>query len=150
MSPGCGDPAVKFKVSKAQASAPAVPEEGKVLVYFVQDDSHFLSHPRPTVREGIDGNWAGATHDNSYFAVSVSPGEHHVCAVWQKKVVMFQELKDSALHFTVEPGKVYFFRVENSWLRTGDTAELRLEAIDSDEGKLLIAKREMSTAQPEK
>jgi Protein of unknown function (DUF2846) len=150
VAPGCGDMSVKFKVSNAHTTAsPIALQPEKALVYFVQDDSHYLSHPHPTVRQGIDGNWVGATHSNSYYTLSVTPGEHHVCAIWQKKVNLFQGLKSSALHFTAEGGKVYFFRVENSWVNTQDVATLRLEPIDIDEGKLLIAKRQMTTSQPE-
>lgn len=149
-SSACGDLAVKFKVGNAPISASEIKlQEGKALVYFVQDDSHYLSHPHPTVRQGIDGNWVGATHSNSYYAVSVMPGEHHVCAIWQKRVNLFQELKSSALHFTAEAGKVYFVRVENSWANTQDIATLQLSPLDTDEGKLLIAKRKMTTSQSE-
>jgi hypothetical protein len=39
-----------------------------------------------TVRIGLDGTWAEASHGKSYFAFSVTPGEHHLCANWQSVI----------------------------------------------------------------
>lgn len=141
----CGSPNVKFKVSTADASAPAPAAEGQqALFYFIEDDKHFASVPKPTTREAVDGNWVGAMHGDSYFAVSVAPGEHHLCANWQRGVVLFQGKQQSVLHVTAESGQKYFFRVASSW-RSGDAADLQLEPLDSDEAQLLIAKRRVST-----
>ena len=83
-APGCGDPRIKFDVTSARSRRPLPkPEAGKAIVYFLQDDSEFNSHPRPTTRFAIDGIWVGATQSNAYFYVSVDPGEHHICAGWQ-------------------------------------------------------------------
>ena len=54
------------------------------VVYFIENDAEFTSTPKPTTRMGIDGRWVGATHGNSYLFMTVDPGEHHLCASWQK------------------------------------------------------------------
>jgi hypothetical protein len=53
-----------------------VPASGKAIVYFLQDDLKYGARPRPTTRFAIDGNWFRATHANSFFYVSVDPGDH--------------------------------------------------------------------------
>src|SRR4051812_38470391 len=52
---GCGPAAVHFLVKIDKHSHPiGQAQEGKVLVYFIQDDTQFDSRPRPTTRIGID------------------------------------------------------------------------------------------------
>src|ERR1700732_1017595 len=70
-APGCGTSGTKFDVKTNSSQHPfAKPEPGKALVYFLQYDTFFQSVPRPTTRFGLDANWIGATHSNSYFYVS--------------------------------------------------------------------------------
>lgn len=77
--PRGGTDKVKFDVKTDRSQHPlAKPEPGKTLVYFLQDDSHFLSVPKPTTPFGLDGSWVDATQSNAYFYLSVDPGEHHV------------------------------------------------------------------------
>lgn len=86
-APGCGPENVKFDVKTESKQHPMpAPEAGKALIFFLQDDAKFESRPRPTTQFGIDGAWVGATQANSYFYVSVDPGEHHLCANWQSFV----------------------------------------------------------------
>jgi hypothetical protein len=47
---------------------------------------------------GLDGEWVGATQRNSYFSLSVDPGEHHVCATEGGQLFAFA-------HFTAEAEK---------------------------------------------
>ncbi len=82
--PGCGADDARFDVKTDPAQHPiAQPEQGKALIYFLQDDRDFAARPRPTTRFGIDGSWVGATHGNSYFYTAVDPGERHLCASWE-------------------------------------------------------------------
>jgi len=90
------------------------PENGKALVYFIQDDTQFLSRPRPTTRVGIDGSWVGATQSQSYFYVSVEPGEHYVCASWQSSVGGPVAHSTAAIHLTAVAAHSYYFVVRNS------------------------------------
>jgi hypothetical protein len=67
-APGCGTDNTKFGVKTDRYQHPfAKPDSGKALVYFLQDDTDFLSRPRPTTRFGLDGSWIGATQSDAYF-----------------------------------------------------------------------------------
>jgi hypothetical protein len=146
VAPGCGPDAAKFEVKTDRGQHPvAQPDAGKALVYFIEDDSEYGSNPKPTTRAGVDGNWVGATHGNSYFYFSVDPGEHHVCASWQTAVALGQGHKTAAAHFTAEAGNVYYFTVKNTWVRDLGNAGISLEPLDSDEGLLLASKFSLST-----
>jgi Protein of unknown function (DUF2846) len=150
-TPGCGAPNAKFAVNTEKGQPhPAQPDAGKALVYFIEDDSEFESSPKPTTRIGVDGEWVGATHGNSYFHASIAPGVHHLCASWQTTVLLGQGHKAAAAHFTAEAGGVYYFSVKNEWLREHGTASVSLTPLDSDEGQLLADKLSFSTSQPKK
>jgi len=151
VAPGCGADDSKYDVTTNKTQHPLTqPDAGKALVVFIEDDSDFGSRPRPTTRAGLDGGWVGATHGNSYLYFSVDPGEHHLCASWQKAVIVRQGHKTAAAHFTAEAGKVYYFRVRNSWHREHGTALIDLTPLDSDEGLLLANRFALSTSHPKK
>jgi hypothetical protein len=133
------------KTDKAQHPI-TQPGNGRAVLYFVEDDSNFQSTPKPTTRIGLDGTWIGANHGNSYFYLTVEPGEHHLCASWQSTVGFGTRNKSAAAHFTAEPGGVYYFRVENTWLRESMILGIELSPLDSDEGQLLASKFAYSTS----
>jgi hypothetical protein len=58
--------------------------------------------------------------------------------------------QSAALHVTAEPGKAYFFTVRNRWNHVTGPTPTKLEAVDSDEGKLLIGTFAHATWQPKK
>jgi hypothetical protein len=150
--PGCGDPAAKFEVKTDKGDHPTQAEAGKALVYFVEDDSNFGSFPKPTARAGVDGKWVGATHGNSYLFFAVDPGVHHLCASWQKTVILGRGHMTSAAHFTAEAGGVYYFEIKDKFIR-GDTSaitDLSLTPLDSDEGQVLAEKYSLSTSHAKK
>src|SRR5258707_8501086 len=69
-APGCGTGNTKFDVQSNKSQHPFLkPDPGKALIYFLQDDTYFLSRPSPTTRFGLDGTWVGATQSNAYFYV---------------------------------------------------------------------------------
>jgi hypothetical protein len=152
--PGCGAENTKFDVKTDRSQHPFVkPEPGKALVYFLQDDSYFLSVPRPTTRFGLDGNWVGATQANSYFYASIDPGEHHLCAGWQSFVGFNVARKSAAAHFTTEAGHIYFFVVNDhadSGAEHQRPAGMKLSPLDSDEAQLLMSKFGFSTSRVRK
>ncbi len=93
----------------------------------------------------MDGAWVGANHGNSYFSVSVEPGEHHVCVTLQSS---FVAQRVELAHFTAEAGKTYYYRSE---LVTSRSVELlELDPIDSDQGKYLIDSFPLSVSTPKK
>ncbi len=148
VAPGCGPEGAKFDVKTDKQQHPmAPPERGKAVLYFIEDDRSFESKPAPTTRLGVDGNWVGATHGNSYLYVAVDPGEHHLCASWQSKVVLGAGLQTAAAHFTAEAGKAYYFSARNNWNQHSTTG-IDLGPLDDDEAQLLMSKFPISTSHP--
>jgi hypothetical protein len=86
---------------------------------------------------GLDGDWLGATHGNSYFYFLVSPGIHHLCANWQSVVLLGKKRQTAALHFTAKPGGIYYFEVKNTYWLDHGSAGMSLQPVDSDQGQLL-------------
>lgn len=145
-APGCGPASVKFEVN-TDREQPAVPhpDPGKALVVFLQDDAQFNSTPKPTARFGVDGTWVGATHANSYFYVSVDPGEHHLCTSWQSRVVLTRDSRSTAAaHFTAQAGKPSYFRARDRVMTdfrgvAVSNPEVQLDPLDSDEAIVLLS-----------
>ena len=133
--PACGPKDISFDVKRDNSQHTlAQPEPRKALVYFVQDIGEVSCIGGcVTMKMGLDGAWVGANQHNSYFSVSVEPGEHHVCAKPQSGS---KPQRVKLAHFTAEAGKTYYFRTrvisgENQLL-------LDLDPIDSDQGKYLV------------
>jgi hypothetical protein len=142
----CGRENVSFKVKLDESQHTlAQPDPGKARVYFVHDAGTTVTLGYPTVKLALDGAWVGANHGNSYFSVSVEPGEHHVCVTLQSSLVA---QRVELAHFTAEAEKVYYYRTQ---LVTSRSVELlELEPIDSDQGKYLIGTFPLSMSQPKK
>jgi Protein of unknown function (DUF2846) len=106
----CGRNNVSFKVKLDESQHTlAQPDPGKAQVYFFHDAGTGVTLGYPTVKVAIDGTWVGAQHGNSYFPVSVEPGEHHVCVTLQSSLVA---QRVELAHFTAEAGKVYYYRTQ--------------------------------------
>lgn len=151
----CGPTRIQFEVSadKSQHSAPK-PEPGKALVYIVEDERQdlppCLGNCGDITKFGIDGRWIGANRGSSYFFFSIDPGEHHLCATWDKGGTRAQD-RTSLLRFTAEPGDTYYFRVRVTAMAppTGFYS-IDLEPVNHDEGQLLVAASAFSTFHPKK
>jgi len=137
-----------FDVKTDNGEHAAQPAAGKALVYFLQDDTNYISRPRPTTRLAMDGAWVGATHSDSYFYFSVEPGEHHLCAGWQAGGLQ-PTAGVAAAHFTAVAGHVYYFRVQNGSLQDHSTT-IELGRVDSDEAQLLINRYAFSSSSAKK
>ncbi|MGB8062863.1 MAG: hypothetical protein WCF26_13270 [Candidatus Sulfotelmatobacter sp.] len=100
----CGNDKVKFAVKIEEGQpVPAGPVEGKAQIVFIESENQPIGpFMHATVRLGMDGAWVGANYGNSYFALTVDPGVHHLCASWEGKNV-------DATSFTADPGQVYYF-----------------------------------------
>jgi hypothetical protein len=145
-APGCGAANTKFEVKTNSSQHPfAKPEPGKALVYFLQDDTDYSSISRPTTRFGLEANWIGATRSNSYFYISVNPGEHHLCASWQSLVGFTDGHRSAALRFTAAAGNTYFFLVRDHIV---PQAGMEFLPLDSDEAQLLMSGFAFSTSRP--
>jgi hypothetical protein len=145
----CGPQNVTFKAQQGAAPlAPALPETGKALVYFIHDDGQYGDYQHFTLKIGLDGAWVGAYKNNSVFTVSVLPGEHHLCANVQSS--FDPGLIFSFAHFTAEAGKVYYFRTRFLGQLGHSSTALFLDQPDSDEAKYLIANYPASVFKPKK
>ena len=145
LAAACGPKNTSFNVKRDESQHTlAQPEPGRALVYFVQDigEVNCLGGCM-TTKIGLDGAWVGANQHNSYFSVSVEPGEHHVCANPQSRVSWVSRQRALA-HFTAEAGKVYYFRTRNF----GTTSQVLfdLDPVDSDQAKYLISAYPLSVS----
>lgn len=140
----CGPTGIQFEVSADKSQHPAPkPEPGKALVYIVEDERRDL---RPCLGKcghitkfGMDGKWLGANQGSSYFFVFVEPGEHHLCAAWEKGGTRPQD-RTSLLSFTAESGGTYYFRVRTTAMAPPTYFySIDLEPVNTDEGQLLVA-----------
>jgi hypothetical protein len=147
----CGPIKTTFdvKVDESQHNV-AEPESGKALVYFIQDIGavNCLGGCLKT-RIGVDGAWVGAIQHNSYFSVSVEPGEHHVCARPQSRFLSATSEKYAGVslalaHFNAEAGKVYYFRTRT--FTAPNQAIFDLDPLDGDQGKYLISAYPLSVS----
>ena len=104
----CGKDSTQFKVKTSKKQAELVaPESGKALIIFTESVSgDFASDP--VARFGIDGAWAGANKGASYFAVSVAPGEHHLCAVRQSGAKS-DRINVGEATVKAEAGNIYYY-----------------------------------------
>jgi hypothetical protein len=128
----------KVKLDNSQHSINA-PDPGKARVVFVHETQY--QYPGyPVVRIALDGTPAGATHGNSYFSVSIEPGEHHLCTSLQSSFFSGLQLA----HFTAEPGQTYYFRTR--LLSDAKTYDLDLSPLDSDQGRHLVEASPLSIA----
>lgn len=131
----CGniDTDYKVKVEKSE-HALMPPEAGKARVYFFHDAGTDTRFAYPVVKVAMDGNSVGANHGNSYFSVSINPGEHHVCTTLQSS---FVESRYELAHFTAEAGKTYYYRTRIFY--TGDyKLMLDLMPVDSEQGEYRV------------
>jgi hypothetical protein len=137
----CGKTTVSFDVKRDDSQHTVTPPDpGKARVYFVRDLGviNCLGSCGAT-KMGLDGEWVGVIQRNSYFSLSVDPGEHHVCATEGGQRFAFA-------HFTAEAGKVYYFRTRRL---SGKYQEIfDMEAIDEDQGKYLIASYPLAVSHP--
>lgn len=116
------------------------PENEKALIYFIQDIG-LRSNPYDVTKVGVDGAWLGANRGNSYFSVSVTPGEHHLCIQAQAQHASGKVIE--LAHFTAEAGNVYYFRIRNfMW----EAQRILLEPADSDQAQYMINLYPLSTS----
>jgi hypothetical protein len=153
----CGPLNTKFVVTTDDGARPLQqPDPGKALVYVIEDQK-FKAVNDVTVRIGLDGAWVGANLGNSYFSLSVEPGEHHLCTDWISVWLPNRRLVSLA-PLTAEAGKTYYFRARTSSGRGAisdngrgtDGASLDLDRVNSDEAKLLIASCALSVSHAKK
>ncbi len=140
----CGsvDQKVEAELQPVAAKGAAVtPDAGQALLYLIEDQDEIGAacvHCGVTVRLGADGRWVGVTNGNSYAAVSLAPGVHHLCANWQSHLKKLSHREIYLMPLDVEAGKVYYMRVHVMDAFNSTVMALSLEALNEDEGKMLL------------
>jgi hypothetical protein len=150
----CGDDKVTFDVTLDKDKhdpSPAPPDMAKVVLIQVTDiqGSRFMNFGTSdfTMRFGVDGAWMGAAGNNSYLAILVKPGDHHLCVAGQGTSTARKMI--SASSFTAEAGKVYYFQVKAT--RLGGTANFYnsdFTRLNEDEGKFHADALPVSVSKP--
>jgi hypothetical protein len=147
----CGTDKVNFDV-KLEKDRPLLtgPESGKAQVVFIEtlDKAGTCFHCISTTRVGVDGTWAGANQGDSYFAISVLPGEHNLCADVQSKPGRLQLGMNTLI---AEPGKIYYYKLKLVWDNLDGPSpysDLELVPIGADEAKYRLKMSALSTSAP--
>jgi len=144
----CGQDAVRFDVTtQITQPAPTAPPAGKALFVLIEDQKdkpHSWRDRSDTVRFALDGAWVGATKGNSYFALEVTPGIHHLCASWQGAVKVVTGFDLAPIN--AEPGKVYYFAAEVT--DTEYFANFSLAQLNDDQGEYRLKFWTRSTSKP--
>lgn len=157
---GCGVDQAKFNVKREAHSHPtSAPEPGKALVYVFGDsevDNTAIVVGGWITRVGVDGEWVGAFEHKSYTYFSVAPGEHQLCTSRQS-ARKSRRADASAITFTAEENKVYYFRTQpsptalaHSTVSNVPNGEVELAKLDPAQAQLMIPKWAYSTSQPKK
>jgi hypothetical protein len=139
----CGPRNVNFEVKADASQHPTpTPKNGKALIYVVQEDSI-------TSRFGVDGKWVGADHGQTYFFVSIDPGEHHLCAIAQGMGPGVRYPRVALHQLRAEPGATYYLvpHIVGESVYAID-AKFDLSQVDADKGKDLVARAKFSTSRP--
>ena len=157
---GCGPDKIQFDVkTDKRQHVDSQAEPGKALIYVFEQvklDSDELPVNLATVRFGLDGQWVGANHGNSYFSFPVDPGDHALCASWQTtwvKIAAHASAADlaSAASLSAEAGKVYYFEAKvDERNHDSPRPSVKFEEINPAEAKILIAASSLSSSHPKK
>jgi hypothetical protein len=125
----CGDDSVKFDVkTEKHQPAPAPPPAGKAQIVLIQSMGRLVM-PEFATRFGLDGLWVGANKGDSYFALNVDPGVHHLCATGGGSGFRGTEVASISL----EPGKVAYY--EGMFLIETNPITFMLSPLTEDEGR---------------
>jgi len=142
----CGADNVKFDVKTEKSKAAlAGPADGRAQIVFIENENQVIGpFMHATVRFGMDGAWVGANSGNSYFALTVDPGVHHLCASWQSALGNTKKDVD-VTSFTAEPGHVYYFAAQVT-VNSETSITFGLSQLNEDEGKYLLKTWKLSTS----
>jgi hypothetical protein len=144
----CGPKDVKFDAKEDTTQHPTPsPDAGKALVYVVQEIGQLQCKGCALTKVGMDGTWVGANQGSSYFFFEADPGEHHLCLNWQSRLE-WRSRAFAMANFTAEAGKAYYFRTR---IFPGHyDYSFDLDAVNSDQGKFLVASSAFSVSHPRK
>jgi hypothetical protein len=142
----CGEENINFDVkTQKHQPPPAAPAEGKAQIIFIQIENQMVApFQNATVRFGMDGAWVGANNGNSYFAFTVDPGLHHLCANWQSAWKRLNKNLDLT-SFTAESGQVYYYAAQVT-VNSQNSVSFGLSQLNPDEGEYRVENFKLSTA----
>jgi hypothetical protein len=135
----CGKDEVHFKVhTDKKQHLSSTPEAGKAQIVFIETLEGSFMTP-PTARFGIDGTWVGANRGASYFAVSATAGEHHLCARRQSSI---KDENDNAGAMTLQlqSGSVYYVEFQIQRNEIGDASTQGTAIPSQTPGSSMMAK----------
>ena len=142
----CGSGNVSFNVKLDDTrQSLSQPGPGKALIYFIHESGEASLLAYPTTKVALDGAWVGANHNDSFFFVSVDPGEHHICAMLQSS---FYADGLELAHLTAEAGRTYFYRTR--FILSRSVELLDMQQIDADQGRYLATSFPLSVSKPKK
>jgi hypothetical protein len=143
----CGDSRTMFEVSRGEVKDRLdPPEPGKATLFVIEfyglGDTGRVS--RPLLKIGLDGQWIGAIQGITYVSASITPGEHHLCSIWQSHGDPWHNA--SLYNFHAEAGKRYYFRAQiDDKVYYAD-----LQPVSDDEGRLLVSQAARSVSTPKR
>ena len=146
----CGDEAVHFNVRTEPGQPLPLPASERAQVVFIESvDRDFCLGCNPIItRSGMDGVWLGANRGNAYFAAEIFPGEHKICADWQR--LLYGKVHVTTLK--AEAGKTYYVlvRVTDRKYKLGEAErqdeKVRLYLLSDSEGRRFLEHSEHSLA----
>jgi len=142
----CGAKGASFQITKQKGDpVPNSPSPDKAMLIFVQRNERCVGCS--VTRMGVDGAWVGANKGDSYFAVAVAPGEHHVCANWGAPLAR-TESKIELTDFQAEAGKVYYFETDVESYGDHSAPTMKLKQLSADEGAFLVSRSELAVSVP--
>ena len=151
----CGPVDVKLDSDLAKPAGPMSPEAGRALVYLIQRDDQTNSFclgkkcGGADVRFGMDGAWVGETKGNSFVALPVDPGAHHLCVNWQSHFKKVSHHEAFLQPLAATSGQTYYFLIHVSAGNGGGEASvpfsLSLAPVNEDEAKMLLEISPQST-----
>jgi hypothetical protein len=134
----CGLANVIYDSKLANQQARPEPKPDEALVYFEENNAGYVSVNPPTTRIGIDGRWAGAMQEVSWFYAYVDPGPHHLCANWQTSLPPAWTRTTQTTPFTARAGGTYYFEVKYEDI--AHQVKMELIALDPHDGARVIRK----------
>ncbi|MGA7831373.1 MAG: hypothetical protein WCA21_10455 [Terracidiphilus sp.] len=149
---GCGDDSIQFD-AKQEKDNPGLPAlaEGKALIVFSESMPNEMK-VQSTTRFGVDGAWAGATKGDSYFTVTVDPGDHNLCASMQSAPNRMKKTFTQMASFTAEAGKIYYFEAAVNVIGNMNMgiASFDFSQLAEKDGKYRIKAWKFATSKPKK
>lgn len=146
---GPGDEAFKVRLTRPAGPMPSAP--GQAVVFVIGNAVHFGDGlGAPILRVGVDGTWVGAVKGGgwpSYVALPLRAGVHHFCVQWQGP----GDATSVALNvLNARSGGAYWLVAEGMNPDPIRGPVMTLDAVNADEGKLLVAAGRQAAASRKK